>query len=132
MKFSHILLVAAALGAVPLAGMAYQASNGTKVVEGEAGSFEVLPASGEADVTALWCGAGDFVITSNLEPDDTLIYVLVPLGNSPSQPGTQSVVFTTQPTDAVKKNAVADTELTADTVGENITAFAAKDLCDAQ
>ncbi len=129
MRINIRTTMAAALVAFPVSASAYEATNGTQVVEGLAGSFEVLAGSDSLDATSFWCGAGDYVILENLDPDDTLIYVLVPLGDSTSNPGVRSVVFTTQPTDSLKSEAVNDAEFEASIIGGNVTAFAAKDQC---
>ncbi len=129
MRINIRTTMAAGLVAFPVSASAYEATNGTQVVEGLAGSFEVLAGSDSLDATSFWCGAGDYVILENLDPDDTLIYVLVPLGDSTSNPGVRSVVFTTQPTDSLKSEAVNDAEFEASIIGGNVTAFAAKDQC---
>jgi hypothetical protein len=109
---------------------AFEAANKTQIVEGQAGSFEVLATNSSAE--SLWCGAGDYVISELKEPDDTPILVIRALGDSPSHAGNLSVEFTIEPTDAQSATSVSTSVAKDDTVGATMTAFAAKEYCAPQ
>jgi len=116
----------------PGIGSAFEAANKTQIVEGQAGSFEVLATDADSSAESIWCGAGDYVISELKEPDDTPVLVIRPLGGSPTRAGKQSVEFTIEPTDAQSATSVSTSVAKDDTVGATMTAFAAKDQCSAQ
>ena len=129
MKRNLAVVLSVAIMIVPGVGSALETANKMQIVEGKAGTFEVLANDAEASAAAFWCGAGDYVLSELEEPDDTPILVIRPLGDSPTQPGVLSVEFTIEPTDAQTATSASVSEAVDDTVGATMTAFAAKDQC---
>lgn len=126
MTVKYMIALSVALTIAPIAGSAFEASNNTQVTETNAGGFTVSTGDKNTNAQSFWCGAGDFVLTAQEEPDDTPIYVLTPLAQSTD--GT-SVVFTIQPADALTAKSVTSDDIRVDTIGYTMTAFAAKDTC---
>lgn len=129
MSVKHLIALSVALASAPIAGSAFEAVNKMQVKETDADGFEVSSGDKNTNATAFWCAAGDFVLTEQLEPDDTLIYVLTAIGDATSQSGDTNVIFTIQPTDDLTAKGVTTGDTRVDTVGYNMTAFAAKDIC---
>lgn len=132
MKRNFAIVLSAVVFIAPGIASAFEAVNKTEIVEGQAGSFEVLATDVDSSAEALWCGAGDYVISELNEPDDTPILVIRALGDSPSHAGKLSVEFTIEPTDAQSSTSVGTSDANDDTVGATMTAFAAKDYCAPQ
>ena len=132
MKRNITILLSAVVLIAPGIASAFEAANKTQIVEGQAGAFEVLGSDADSSAEALWCGAGDYVISELKEPDDTPILIIRARGDSPSHAGKVSVEFTIEPTDAQTSTSVTTSVAKDDTVGATMTAFAAMEYCASQ
>ena len=125
----RVIVLSMSMLLAPGIGSAFEAANKTQIVEGQAGSFEVLAKDTNSSAASIWCGAGDYVISELEEPDDTPIILIRALGNSSTHAGKLSVDFTIEPTDDQLASTINISVAKDDVVGATMTAFAAKDQC---
>ncbi|MEO1733976.1 MAG: hypothetical protein AAFR45_10170 [Pseudomonadota bacterium] len=96
MRIKNVIVLLAALAAVPSSGFTFQAENTLEVNQVNADVFEVVGRPGVMS-NDYWCGAGDYVRRSLNMPWNTRIYISRELGKSDTTGKRSAVQFTMSP-----------------------------------
>lgn len=126
-RFMIIVLCSMAL-ALPAAAQPFRAINWLYVIPISQDSFEVLDNRGSS-ATEIWCAAADYARAAGLDGVRKRLYIVEPLGASTTTEGAKGVVFTVNPSDAMK-NTPSSYSVSVKRPGENLAIGHAFTFCN--